>query len=177
MAAPTAPLLLAELGFIKEEANHKDFCRKLGRLGLKAAEAELAVQAHAVGLRWLKLSREHLREARLAANSRARRTTYSRAYYAAYNASKAVRYIATGAVSLKGDDHVKAPELPGDFPDSTRWGASITRLYEHRLRADYDNWLVPRTTFGISPAAAVKEAGDFVKACQQYLESKFGLRP
>ncbi len=62
------------------------------------------------------------------------RAAYSRAYYAAYNASKAIRYHVNGVVSLKGDDHQAAPELPGDFPDLDQWSQLVAALYEHRLR-------------------------------------------
>jgi hypothetical protein len=27
-----------------------------------------------------------------------------------------------------------------DFPDVDRWSKAVAALYEHRLRADYDNW-------------------------------------
>ena len=168
-------LPIAELEFLREVSNHRDLCRKLGRLGLSAAEAELQRQAFAVGVRWILLGQLHLKEARSAARGRSTRSAYSRAYYAAYNASKAVRYVATGAVSLKGDDHGKAPDLPGDFPDAARWSASITRLYEHRLKADYDNWIDPTSKFTLRVPIAVQEASEFVSACKRYLQDKHGI--
>jgi hypothetical protein len=75
--------------------------------------------------------------------------------HAAYNASKSVRYIVNGRVSLKGDDHGEASELPDDFPDVDRWSEAITRLYEHRLRADYDNWRTTTSEMSLSASDAV----------------------
>jgi hypothetical protein len=168
-------LPLAELDFIREVVNHRDFCRKLGKLGLVDAEAEVRRQALEVGVQWFLLGNRHLQDARSALRGRARRSAYSRAYYAVYNASKAVRYIATGSVSLKGDDHAKAPDLPGDFPEASKWGSKITTLYEHRLRADYDNWSDPNPPFSISTTSAIADAAGFILACRHYLEDVHGV--
>ena len=157
--------------------NHMEFRAKLSKLGLVAAEAAIKDYAHYVGLRWLKLAETHLREAKRALEGRSSRATYSRVYYAAYNASKAVRYIASGYVSLKADDHQKASELPGDFPNRTKWGPSITKLYEQRLRADYDNWGGKSSHFTMKRTLAVNVASDFLKSCRAYLKDRHGLNP
>lgn len=166
---------MEELEFIREIANHREFCRKLAQLGLPDAEAAVRTQALTIGARWFLLGQEHLKEARLALRGGVRRAAYSRAYYAAYSASRSVRYIATGSVSLRGDDHQKAPELPGDFPEPTKWGPCITKLYQERLRADYENWRTPPTKFGINASTAVREAAAFVALCKRYLKSKHGV--
>jgi hypothetical protein len=164
---------LPELEFLREVPNHNEFFRKLDRLGLPDAGLMVRTQAHKLGLRWLRLGTTHLREARAASKAKATRAAYSRAYYAAYNASKAVRYITAGFVSLKGDDHQKAAELPGDFPDAAKWSQSVTRLYEQRLRADYDNWR--GVGFTMDVRTAVDESAGFVAACKAYLRDKFEL--
>jgi hypothetical protein len=128
-----------ELRFIEITENHGEFCASLRSLGHNAAAESVEKNAVHVGFCWLRLGMEHLDEARAALVAIKRRSTYSRSYYAAYNVSKAVRYIVNGEVSLKGDDHHSASDLPGDFPDGDRWSTVITTLYEHRLMADYDN--------------------------------------
>ena len=52
-----------------------------------------------------------MNDAKAAIGLNCNRVTYSRSYYAAYNASKSIRYIVNGSVSLAGDDHKKAPEI------------------------------------------------------------------
>ena len=169
-------MTLGEQDFLREVQNHQELRRKLLLLGeLRAAEG-VREHAQAVGLRWLKLGQLHLREARIAARGRARRAAYSRAYYAAYNASKAVRYVSCGTVSLKGDDHGKASELPRDFPDLDKWSTSIGRLYEQRLRADYDNWRGTPGKFTVAMPTAIEEASGFLVACKSYLREKFSLK-
>ena len=106
-----------------------------------------------------------------------RRSTLSRSYYAAYNASKAVRYITSGAVSLAGDDHKKASELPDDFPSVDRWAAAVTRLYENRLMSDYDNWTSSSSEFSLTPQDAFDLAQEFVGKSREYLQAKIGATP
>jgi hypothetical protein len=80
-----------------------------------------------------------------------------------------------GVVSLKGDDHKAAPDLPSDFVDAATWGSAITTLYEHRLRADYDNWVGTTAAHTLSAADAVALAKSFVSEARQYLVTKHGL--
>lgn len=167
--------MVSELEFLQTTQNHREFRNKLTKLGLVAAEAEVMAKAHQVGLRWLRLAETHLREAKRSEKNSSRRAAYSRAYYAAYNASKSVRYVATGAVSLRADDHQKASELPGDFPDLVNWGIKVTKLYEQRLRADYDNWTSKRSPFSMTTPECVKTAGEFLRACKSYLRDTHGF--
>lgn len=164
-----------ERDFLRQTANHRDLQRKLQTLGIQAPELQRHVQY--VGIAWFRLAQQHLREAKAAQVTRSRRAALSRAYYAAYNASKSVRYIAQGSVSLKGDDHGKASsELPGDFPDSPKWAERITMLYENRLRADYDNWSTTRLEFSLTPAKAISYAEEFVRLARIYLRTQHGLK-
>jgi hypothetical protein len=166
-----------ELEFLKLTRNHGEFCQKLTSLGHPAAAADLVENAHYVGLNWLELADEHMKDGRLAAGAGSDRAAYSRAYYAAYSASKSVRYIVTGMVSLTGDDHKNASTLPDDFPDVAKWADAITKLREHRLIADYDNWASTRSQFSITPAEAIQFADGFISEAKKYLQAKFGLTP
>src|SRR5207245_7544722 len=98
-------------------------------------------------------------------------------YYAAYNASKSVRYLVAGMVSLAGDDHKEASNLPVDFPDVEKRGDSIVKLRENSLRADYDNWTSTKSEFSITSTETIQLGEGFVAEAKVYLETKFGLAP
>jgi len=83
--------------------------------------------------------------------------------------------MAFGTVSLKGDDHRKAPDLPSDFPDAATWSDALTRLYENRLRADYDNWIGTERNFSEKPDQAVQSARRFLRTTRTYLNGRFGI--
>jgi len=131
--------LVDELRFLKLSGNHLELSQKLMEIGVPAPD--VLEFARFVCEAWFHLGEQHLAEASKLNKKQCARAVYSRSYYAAYNVSKATRYLASGHVSLKGDDHGKAIDLPGNFPDTPRWSKAITTLYEHRLRADYDNWV------------------------------------
>jgi HEPN domain len=171
------PPTIDEREFLKLTRNHGEFCQKLRTLGLPIASADLVENAHHVGLSWLRLAYEHMNDGKLTAAAGRDRASYSRSYYAAYNASKSVRYIVTGAVSLTGDDHKEASNLPDDFPDVAKWADAIVRLREHRLRADYDNWTLAKSEFSLTSTEALQLAETFVSEAKKYLETKFGLTP
>lgn len=163
-----------ELEFLKLSANHGELTRKMATLGCPSPDVNEF--AKHICEAWFRLGEDHLAEARLLFAAGCKRATYSRAYYAAYNASKSTRYMVQGAVSLKGDDHGKAStELPNDFPNLVAWAGTVSSLYQHRLRADYDNWSTTASDLVISPADAIKHASDFVSAARSYLNSKFGM--
>ncbi len=165
-----------EREFLRIVRNHGELCRGLRTLDLTTASSDLTDHAHYVGLCWLRLAFEHLEDAKAALASHRDRSSYSRSYYAAYNASKTIRYVVEGAVSLKGDDHQRASDLPDDFPDVAKWAGAITDLYEHRLRADYDNWTSTRAELSLTPAATVVLAEQFIAIALSYLEGKYGIK-
>jgi hypothetical protein len=166
-----------EREFLKITRNHGEFCQKLRTLGFSSASADLVENAHYVGLSWLRLALEHLTDAKNAEQAGSRRSAYSRSYYAMYNASKSVRYIVSGTVSLLADDHKEASNLPDDFPDVEKWSAEMVKVREHRLRADYDNWASTQAELSLSAQEAVQLAESFVADAQTYLEAKFGIKP
>jgi uncharacterized protein (UPF0332 family) len=163
-----------ELEFLKLVPNHAESVRKLATLGV--AVPDLTLYAFHVGSCWIRLAEEHLDDCRLAEKAGSQRAAFSRAYYAVYSASKGVRYVVGGSVSLKGDDHQKAQDLPNDFPDVDQWSHQITRLYENRLRADYDNWNTTGSEFSMSTGEALSFADRFVSTTRTYLLAKFGIR-
>lgn len=163
-----------ELEFLKLSANHLDLARKLSTLGFLTPD--LYQNAQYVCESWFRLGEEHLAEAKNLLSVGCPRSVYSRAYYAAYNASKGTRYIAQGFVSLKGDDHGKAStELPGNFPNIATWASRISILYEHRLHADYDNWSNTSEGFTLTPANAIAEAEAFINVARTYLNTNCGM--
>lgn len=171
--ATTAPPV-HELDFLKFSANHLELNRKLTILGCTAPE--LGLYAQHVCIAWFRLGEEHLTEAKQIQAAGCIRAVFSRAYYAAYNASKGMRYMTQGFVSLKSDDHGKASsELPGDFPEVATWAGRLSLLYEHRLRADYDNWSSTQAEFTLKPAKAILEAEEFIAAARSYLNSKCSI--
>ena len=139
LSSVKAPIV-AEREFITLTGNHGLFADKLRKLGQSEAAVDIRRNALHVGLCWLRLGQEHLGDAEAALTANRVRSVFSRSYYAAYNASKAVRYIVAGAVTLKGDDHSKASDLPDDFPNVEKWAEMIPKLLEHREFSDYDNW-------------------------------------
>jgi hypothetical protein len=65
--------------------------------------------------------------------------------------------------------------LPDDFPDAAEWSAAITTLFEHRLRADYDNWSDTAQANVMSPTDAVAKAEGFVNVAKSYIRAKYGI--
>lgn len=170
-------LPLHELELLKRWGNHAELSRKLDELGLRSDLTLLKSHVLHVGTGWFRLGREHLADAKQALAANSDRATYSRAYYAAYSFSKAVRFIVSGHVSLKGDDHRSIGDLPKDIPDSVRWGSTLESLYDQRLRADYDNWSNTGSLYTLSPSDCVQEASDFHDVAEAYLHTKVGLKP
>lgn len=167
--------MVTELDFLKKTVNFRAFAAKLDELGIPSAA--VSTQSERVARAWFQLADQHLGEA---SHSQTHsplpmRTVYSRSYYSAYSASKAVRYLFTGEVSLRGDDHGKAKDLPSDFPDQLKWSRVLSTLYEDRLRADYDNWTSTPHEFNRQPQDALDLASEFLDTARQYIASKFQL--
>ena len=165
-----------ELDFIQLVRNHREFKRQLEALGLSPRLAVYDRKVRGVCCAWLGLAHQHLREAKRAKTARLGRSVYSRAYYAAYSASKALRYLTAGVVSLHGDDHKKVGDLPADFPNLAAWTLDLSVLYEHRLRADYDNWTKTKAENKFTLAQALDKAEAFVRDCETYLQKECGIQ-
>lgn len=169
------PLPLPELELLKRWGNHAEFARKLDELALRSDLPTLKGYVGTVATAWFRLGIDHLEDATKSLSIGAQRSSYSRAYYAAYNISKSIRFAVKGFVSLKGDDHKSVGDLPDDFPDSVVWSSRLVRLYENRLRADYDNWQDTASAYTATPRECVEDANGFRKAGSAYLLTKFGL--
>lgn len=168
------PPPIAETEFLARVRNFAEFRAHLSALGLTSDIALLDNYVAHVAACWFRLGEGHLAEAHACLAANLTRATYSRAYYAAYNASKSIRFMTKGWVSLRGDDHKAAPDLPADLPNAAHWGSSITLLYENRLRADYDNWAPGNVTSTMTASDAVSQATVFVGECRTYLNTKYG---
>jgi hypothetical protein len=164
-----------ERRFLNSIRNHAEFRRNLSDLLMVTDLPVFDGRVLAITTCWLKLGDEHMLDATAAHSAGRTRAAYSRAYYAAYNASKAVRYHVNGRVSLKGDDHKAAQELPDDFPDVDKWSKILAVLYEHRLRADYDNWSDTAVEHTLAPNDCISQAQQFMAECRQDLLYKFGV--
>ena len=155
--------------------NHAQFKATLVSLTMAGDLHVLDGHVFAVARKWFELGRIHEADASCLDAGKHPRSVYSRSYYAAYNASKAVRYVVRGAVSLTGDDHRKVADLPDSFPDVNSWVSKLQLLYEHRLRADYDNWSNTGSENLLSPEACLATAKEFLKVAADFLLTKYGL--
>jgi hypothetical protein len=116
LSAPNVP----EIEFLNLTGNYAKLCATLRDLGHHKTCDSIRWNAIYIGKAWMHLAEEHLEDAKAALHTQKKRMVYSRSYYAAYNASKAVRYLVYGAVSRASDDHRQASDLPDDFPHIDR---------------------------------------------------------
>lgn len=170
LRAPNVP----EREFLDLTGNYAKLCANLRALGHHKTANEIRTNALYIGRSWMNLGKEHLQDATIAVPTQRHRMVYSRSYYAAYNASKAVRYIVYGSMSLKGTDHQQASDLPDDFPHIDRWAEAIPKLREHRLLSDYDNWRATPSGLTLTLDEAVNLAREFIDDAESYLETKVG---
>ncbi len=161
--------------FLRLVKNHADFRQKLVTLALSGDLHTFDGHMRSVATSWFELAKEHLAEVSILDVRGCRRAIYSRSYYAAYSASKAVRYVVYGEVSLGGDDHRKVAELPDSFPNVSSWAVRLIQLYEHRLRADYDNWSGSDTENTLAPEDSRTAAKEFLDACKTFLFDEYGV--
>lgn len=126
-----------------------------------------------VGHHWLLLAAQHLRVAQqLRAEPRVWRAVISRCYYAAYNASRSVRYLVKGVVKLDATDHQEVGDLPDDFPRRAAWSTFLTEMRKDRNIADYEPWTGVRSTLSRAPGASFASAEEFLRESKTYLRSK-----
>ena len=79
-------------------------------------------------------------------------------------------------MSLRGDDHKRVADLPGNFPDVDSWVSNLALPYEHRLRADYDNWSDTAAENVLAPVDCLAMASDFLKAAERFLLVEYRLK-
>jgi len=125
---------------------------------------------------WFLLASQHLRVARqLVSEPRVWRTVISRSYYAAYNASRGVRYLVKGSVKLDASDHQDVGDLPDDFPQRPAWSTFLTEMRKDRNIADYEPWIGMRSTLSHPPSVSVTRTDEFLRESKAYLRAK-GIR-
>ncbi len=122
---------------------------------------------------WLLLASQHLRVARqLVSEPRVWRTVVSRSYYAAYNASRSVRYLVKGSVKLDATDHQDVGDLPDDFPRRAAWSTLLTEMRKDRNIADYEPWTGIRSSLSHAPSVSLARADEFLRESKAYLRAK-----
>lgn len=176
-AGASKPTSTDERRFIELVRNHGEMRHQLTELAMVQDMAALQHHVAAVAGCWFRLGEEHLAEARVCAKVPLARTVYSRSYYAAYSASKAIRYVVKGFASLRGDDHRAVAELPDKFPNVDKWTARLTEMYRHRLFADYDNWRNSAAELSLTPDDTLQSAEEFIRECRKYLKDEYGVTP
>lgn len=155
------------------ELNHASVRRLISASGSHEAVAAYDARVGEALKRWHLLARNHLATARaLAAHPRRWRSTVSRAYYAAYNASRAVRLSVYGRVHRGGKDHRTVGELPDDFPERDQWASFLDQLRYERERCDYDPGSDVRASLSDRPAGMVERVAEFVAQARQYLGAR-----
>jgi hypothetical protein len=130
-------------------------------------------KVHQVVRRWLVLASQHLGVAsHLVAKPRQWRSTVSRSYYAAYNASRSVRYFVYGQVKLTSEDHQSVGELPDDFPNKATWSSFLIDLRKDRNIADYEPWPEARKTLSLPPRDSYLRTRELLTICRVYLRGR-----
>ncbi|EON16037.1 hypothetical protein C265_29580 [Cupriavidus sp. GA3-3] len=88
-----------------------------------------------------------------------------------YHAARAATYLSYG-----GDDHEEHSALPGklpaDFPSSDQWRNKLKNARYERNRADYDPYPIDEMDFEDVCAATIRDAKDFVRVAQRYINEK-----
>jgi hypothetical protein len=162
---------MADLRQLLELRNFREVHRVLAALA-DDGRASFVLDAAADQARlWLSLARDHLSAAR-SASTRHWRSQVSRSYYAAYTASRAVRYYVTGHVRQDAGDHKDVTELPDDFPDRSHWVSALTDLHSARSRSDYDAWTDVLQSLPREPSVLLSLADRFVATAARYLTDR-----
>ncbi len=161
---------------LRDFPNHQRVRRGLESILDADALAAYDDAVHATCLCIMKLAAAHLRTAKNPSSVRDNwRLVVSRAYYAAYNASKAVRYLVQGQVAGDVDDHKKVADLPNDFPERVFWTSVLIEMRIDRNIADYEPWPGCLRRLAASPKKAVEYADRFVQTVRSYLKDR-GVR-
>jgi len=160
-------LLLAGRNLRKIKANLEGV---LDQAALGAIEAEIEKNATQL----IQLAREHLRFARRLRPASWRQSV-SRAYYATYSASRAVRLQISGDYTTDSEDHKRVGELPEGFPKRNMYANQLGVLREDRNACDYDHTATDADlVLGRTEALAL--ATGFVQDVCDFLGGR-GLKP
>jgi hypothetical protein len=153
--------------------NHGEVRRILDSVAAGADLSWFDQAAIDVCKRWFRLGQHHLQIAkRLQPSPRDWRSIVSRSYYAAYNASKCVRYYVNGSVKLDADDHKHVGDLPDDFPQRAYWSTFLVELRHDRNLADYEPWDHVRKSLTYPASTAVGRTTMFLQQSKHYLKGR-----
>lgn len=119
----------------------------------------------------MKLATQQLNYAKSIKSRKAWRQKISRAYYACYNASKAIRLADSGYYSQESSDHKKIGELPNTFNNKTYWEDFLKKFRSDRNLADYDHVSLSKD-LEYSPTTYLNEATNFINEARNYLINK-----
>jgi uncharacterized protein (UPF0332 family) len=161
-------LLLVAKAKADKVKNFTDGASLVYRSGVSIKEIQIQVTKDR-----LALAKKQLKAAVFAGNSTPQlsRTAVSRAYYAMYQAARAVTYLSNG-----GDDHEEHSVLPGklpdDFSEAPEWRNKLKNARLERNRADYDPYPKLERKFKDSCDLLIEQATEFVLLAQQYINSK-----
>lgn len=153
--------------------NHGKVRRVLSTFASRATLARFDDAVANVVKQWYLLARRHLRVARrLVRPPRDWRSAVSRTYYAAYNASRAVRYRVNGRVKPGAEDHKEVGDLPNDFPNRDQWSSFLDDLRYDRNVSDYEPWPAARQRLKGEPADSLIEVERFIRDARGYLRDR-----
>ncbi len=117
------------------------------------------------------LCNSHMRSARNVAGQGSWRQRISRAYYACYCMSRAVRLAISGAYNTDPSDHKSIGDLPSDFPDSATWSDLLTKFRGDRNISDYDHTAC-RGELEHTDAEYLQQAQIFIRDAKDYLKER-----
>jgi uncharacterized protein (UPF0332 family) len=153
--------------------NHQQVRRGLARILDPAALVLYDQSVQSTAGAFIKLARAHLRDAKRLPPSRSPwRSVVSRAYYAVYSASRAVRYLVYGHIDRDVEDHKKVGELPNDFPDRASWSTKLVSMRKDRNLADYESGPESYGRLTSSPTTSLQDAEQFLRIVLSYLNAK-----
>jgi hypothetical protein len=157
--------------YLKDFPNHQRVRKALESILHRGALTPYDEAVKATCRCYLRLAQAHLRIVRRRPVLDWR-TRVSRAYYASYNASRAVRFFVYGQVANDVEDHKRVGELPNDFPDRDTWSTRLTDMRVDRNTADYDPWPDSRVGLKSRPEVNAQRAREFWRAALLYLKAR-----
>lgn len=127
-----------------------------------------AVQENAIQL--YRLGEGHLEFAKKVQKAEWRQIV-SRLYYAAYNMSRAVRYLSSGEYNRDSKDHKQVGELPSVFPNAAKYLNIFKSVRDDRNLADYDH-TAEESELIVSVVDLLVLTAEFQKDVKDYFATK-----
>lgn len=134
---------------------------------IKKIEEEILVNTKKL----IRLADSHLRFAKKSSGADAWRNRVSRAYYACYSVSKAIRLAEEGIYSTEASDHKKIGQIPDKFPNKNIWSDKLVKFRADRNIADYEH-NANEGSLEYKSKEYLQDAELFVKEVKKYLKGK-----